>query len=216
MISPPTWFLVALPVVVVAAVVVILIASGRLSRNRIKPNKTPPVRMSEKATPREVKAATMIPIRYTQMKKEKGELKRITTNRMGFLQPKVRLGVRFILVKTGLQALPNRMHFVVLKNLDANGELSFDEDYSESINPDTGQPEFSEELEDILTQGLHQQMIEVATQFWKFVFQRQHLIFMGLGIAAFAFVALGVASAFHLGGGIQVDWTQHPIGGRLP
>lgn len=202
------------PLVFIAGIVALACMSIVVAAAIKKPKRTTRVRQDEYPKTQDVKTGLAVPVRYTQQKKQPdGTIKRITVSRTGFLQPKVRPGVRFLLVKTGLQVLPYRMHYVDLRNLDANGELCFDEDYSEAINPATGKPDYSPELEDILLQGIHQQMVEVATQFWRFIFQRQHLVFMGLGVIAFSLSALGIASVFHLGGGIAVSWVQHPIGG---
>ena len=213
----PLWFEIALPAIVVAGVAVIALVARKPKVPRSKVPKTKRPTMNPVPSPKEVKVGSMIPIRYTQQKRQAdGSLTRITTSSTGFMRPKVKLGVRFLVVKTGLQALPYRMHFIELKHLDENGELTFDEDYSEAIDPMTGEPAYSDELEDILTQGLHQQMVEVATQFWRFVFQRQHIAFMALGVAAFLFAALGLETVFNPHTGIQIDWTYHPIGGITP
>lgn len=162
-------------------------------------------KMTDAQPPKEVKLKSRIKIRFTKMKKmPNGTLKRVTLSTSTIPRKAV-----LIVRKTGLKQLPYAMHYADHTMLDGYDEMSFDENYAEPINPDTGVPEYSQELEGLLAHGIHGQMIEVATQFWKFVLERKHLIFMGLGLAAGFFVVTGLATFLHIFGGVQINWQSH-------
>ena len=167
--------------------------------------------MSKAELPEEVKPGHTVVLRFQRRKKgDDGKSKRVTIQK--FKISRSRLTGRFpkLFVRpTGMPLLPFGMHHVDMSFLDARGELNYDEDLAEPINPDTGEAEWSWEFETLLVQGLWSQMIEVASRFWKFVFTRQHLVFMALGGAAGLSLALGLASMFHMGGGMSISWTDH-------
>lgn len=166
-------------------------------------------RMSDATPPKEVKVKSRIKIRFTRVKKRLNDeggtvLKRITLSKGSIPRKSV-----LIFRKTGLKPLPWSAHFVDHTQMDSYDELSFDENYCEPINPDTGEPEWSNELESILVAALHGQMIDVATRFWRFIFTRQHFAFALMGLIAGASITLGLGTVFHAFGGVQVNWTIH-------
>ena len=183
-----------------------------------KPPKDSKERMTDSALPKEVKLKGQIQVRFMRLKKlvdsygrPKMEDGKQITKGVVLSKSKIPRKAKLITRKTGLKQLPYAMHFVDHSMLDRYDTLSYDEDWAEPINPDTGEPEWSDELEELITQGGHGQMIEVATRFWRFVLTRQHLIFMCLGVLAGFFVVVGLASLLHLFGGIQVNWSNHPV-----
>jgi hypothetical protein len=185
-----------------------------------KPEKAQREKMSEAAPVTEVKLKAQVQVRFRRLKRATDEygLPKVDKNGRQIIKAvtlgktKIARKAKFIVRKTGFKQLPLAMHFVDLSMLDKNDELTFDEDYAEPINPETGEPEWSDELEAINAQGIHGQMVEVATRFWKFILTRQHLLFMAMGAAAGLFIVIGIADIFHFFGGVQINWTPHTPG----
>ena len=182
------------------------------AEKRKKEPKPESEKMSSATPPKEVKLKPRIKIRFTREKQRTAFGGNIVRKRVTLSTATIPRKSVLIVRKTGLKQLPYAMHFVDHSMLDTYDELSFDENYAEPLNPDTGKPEYSPELEGLLAHGIHGQMIEVATQFWRFVLERKHLIFMGLGLLVGLFLSMGLAVIFHAFGGVQINWQPYPPG----
>lgn len=204
-------------VAITVGIVVTLRVLGKLRLPQLPQRQSPEdsdEKMSDAEAPKEVKLKARIKIRFTRVKKRmnsegKEVIKRVTLTKGTIPRKSV-----LIFRKTGLKPLPWSAHFVDHTSLDQFDELSFDENYCEPIDPDTGEPKWSDELELLIVSALHGQMVEVATRFWKYVFTRQHLGFAIIGLIAGASITLGLGTVFHAFGGVDISWQTHaPRGG---